>query len=371
MFPSKAYKALFVALLGITLGCNDPGWGDDEPGDDDPGWGESDPGWGEADGFSAKVVGGWAATADQIFATVEIRRAGASMGFCSGTLISPLIVVTAAHCAVVEPEQGVVHPAAPGSLWVAAGHLESRLATEGMLRMVTQVHVHEDYDHDFIMGRSRAGAGQGGIGSPNDIALLILTSPFDHVPVAPLLTVERERELVHHGDVGFVAGYGIYDLDAGANGELYISDAVIDIIGQRELLTRRTDQLGDSCYGDSGGPLYVPTDYGDFLVGLVSRGRSDVKRDCGDGGVYTLLSVHLPWIAQTAQGKFDPRLDSGDETLSFLQDGADPINAPKGGSLHRTRSCAASGQGSSHRSPVSALTLLGGLLLWSRRLSRR
>ena len=355
MSPSKAYKALFVALLGITLGCGD----------------SAHPSQGEVGAAAAGVVGGWAATADQIFATVEIRRAGASSGFCSGTLISPSIVVTAGHCAVVEPEQGQVRPAGPGTLWVVAGHLASHAVGDDMIRFVTEVRVHEEYDHDFIMGRSRAGAGQGGIGSPNDIALLFLSSPFDHIPSAPLLTFERERELVHHGDVAFVAGYGVFDLDEGSTGELYITDAVIDIIGPRELMTRRGDQLGDSCYGDSGGPLYVPTDHGDFLVGLVSRGRSDVKRDCGDGGVYTLISAHLPWIAQTALGRFEPVLESSDQDVSFLAEGAGPISAPKGGSLHRARTCAASVPQSGGHSPAPAFALLVGLAFWSRRLSRR
>jgi hypothetical protein len=92
MTPPKAYKALFVTLLGITLGCGDPAGAPERGGD--------------LGAISEKVVGGWAATTEQIFATVEIRRAGASSGFCSGTLISPLVVVTAAHCAVVEPEAG-------------------------------------------------------------------------------------------------------------------------------------------------------------------------------------------------------------------------------------------------------------------------
>jgi len=220
------------------------------------------------------------------------------------------------------------------------------------------------------MGRTRAGAGQGGIGSPNDIALLLLASPFEQIPVAPLLTTERERELVRHGDVGFVAGYGVYDLDDGLDGELYISDAVIDIIGQRELLTRRSDQLGDSCYGDSGGPLYVPTEAGDFLVGLVSRGRSDVKRDCGDGGVYTLLSVHLAWIAQAAPDHFQPRMDASEDEHSFVADGAGPVEAPKGGALKRARACAASAPGSAGHKPISVVALLVGVALVSRRLSR-
>jgi len=346
----KAYKTLCVALLGITLGCGDPG--------------------GEVASVDAPIVGGWAAAESQIFATVEIRRAGAASGFCSGTLISPAVVVTAAHCAVVEPEPGDVRTASSGSLWVAAGHLSSSAATEEMTRVVDDVRVHEGYDHDFIMGRSRAGAGQGGIGSPNDIAILLLSRPFEHIPSAPLLTSERERELVQHGDVGFVAGYGVYDLDDGLTGELYISDAVIDIIGEREMLTRRSDQLGDSCYGDSGGPLYVPTEEGDFLVGLVSRGRSDVKRDCGDGGVYTLISVHLPWIAEAAAEHFEARMEAAEDGRSFVEDGAGPVQATKGGSLRRAQTCAASVPGDDRGNPIAMIGLLAGLALLSRRLSR-
>ena len=352
----KAYKTLFVTLLGITLGCGDPSntadWGD------------------EIGRVSANVVGGWAATDQQIFATVEIRHTGASVGFCSGALISPLIVVTAAHCVVVEPEAGIVRATAPSALQVVAGHLASRRADPSMIRSVFQVRVHEDYDHEFIMGRNRSGAGQGGIGSPNDVALLFLAAPFEGIPSAPMLTVEREQELVHHGDVGFVAGYGVYDLDDNLTGELYISDAVIDILGPKELLTRRSDQLGDSCYGDSGGPLYVPTEDGDFLVGLVSRGRSDVKRDCGDGGVYTLLSAQLPWIVKAAGSRFQPSSWMGPDQGSFLADGAEPISVHKGGSLQRARACAAFSSTSGDRSPISALGLLLGFALLRRRLSR-
>jgi hypothetical protein len=316
------------------------------------------------------VVGGWAATDAQIFATVEIRHAGAASGFCSGVLISPLLIATAGHCAVVESETGEVRAAAPGSLRVVSGHLSSSAATQAMIRPVSEVRVHEGYDHDFIMGRSRSGAGQGGIGAPNDIALLFISAPFDGSTVAPLLTPHRQTELVGHGDLGYVAGYGVYDLETGRAGELYISDAVIDIIGVQELLTRRTDTLGDSCYGDSGGPLYVPTDQGDFAVGLVSRGRSDVKRDCGDGGVYTLLSAYLPWIAQTAGDTFQPRAEPHQQEVSFSVDGTDPIGAPKVGVLHRSGSCAAARPVPGEASGSFLLVIFWGCMLLSRRLAR-
>jgi len=319
---------------------------------------------GEVDSAGSAIVGGWAATDDQIFATVEIRRSSAVHGFCSGALISPMVVATAAHCAVSEPEAGVVRVATPGSLEVVAGHLSSGLASKDMVRLVVEARVHEGYDHDFIMGRSRAGAGQGGIGSPNDIALLFLNGPFESIPNAPLLSDRDAERLVHHGDLGYVAGYGVYDFDEDLSGELHISDAIIDIIGQRELLTRRPDQMGDSCFGDSGGPFYVPTEHGDFLVGLVSRGRSDVERKCGDGGVYTMLSAYIPWIERTAGDRFAPRLLPETEGVAFRPQGAASYVTPEGAELGRIRSCATTPVGGDP--PLQALFFLA-LVAWAQR----
>ncbi|MEM8607459.1 MAG: trypsin-like serine protease [Myxococcota bacterium] len=342
----KAHKALLLTwLMGVTA-CGDPNGLD-------------------IDATESGIVGGWAATTDQIFATVELRRYGGKRGFCSGALISPLIVATAAHCAVVEGESGVTRPAAPGTIQAVAGHLSSASADASNLRTVVEIRIHENYDHDYIMGRSREGAGKGGIGSPNDLALLFLGSPFDAITNAPMVRREDSDDLVRHGDVAFVAGYGTYDFEADLSGALHISDAIIDILGDQELLTRRPDQLGDSCFGDSGGPLYLPTDQGDFLVGLVSRGRSDVDRDCGDGGVYTLLSAYLPWIEETAGARFDPQLPPESTAIAFRPD--DSVYVPPSRTELVGR-CAAgrSGQGI----PTTSILLLMLATLWQRRSSR-
>ncbi|MEM7434768.1 MAG: trypsin-like serine protease [Myxococcota bacterium] len=344
----KAYNPLIGVFLLVLSACGDPDGLD-------------------VDSSESAIVGGWAATSEQIFATVELRRKGGVRGFCSGVLISRSLVATAAHCAVVEYEEGVIRGAAPGSLEVIAGHLSATSMDPTMARTVIEVRVHEDYDHDYIMGRSRQGAGKGGIGSPNDLALLFLEEPFEGVANAPMLDVIHSETLVRHGDVGFVAGYGTYDVEKDLSGELHISDAIIDILGARELLTRRPDQLGDSCYGDSGGPFYLPTEQGSFLVGLVSRGRSDVSRDCGDGGVYTLLSAYLPWIERTAGVRFDPRVPAESAAIAFRPSDSDYV-PPSRSDLERVRACAASepGQGSS-----SLWLMLLGVLVIRRTLRPR
>jgi MYXO-CTERM domain-containing protein len=56
----------------------------------------------------------------------------------------------------------------------------------------------------------------------------------------------------------------------------------------------------DACYGDSGGPLYLITERGNYLVGVTSRAFSYVTVPCRDGGIYVRPDAVLDWIeAQT------------------------------------------------------------------------
>lgn len=52
----------------------------------------------------------------------------------------------------------------------------------------------------------------------------------------------------------------------------------------------------DSCNGDSGGPLYLNTEIGDFLVGVTSRAAYPADSYCGDGGIYARPDAILDWI---------------------------------------------------------------------------
>ena len=52
----------------------------------------------------------------------------------------------------------------------------------------------------------------------------------------------------------------------------------------------------DACFGDSGGPLYLHTEVGDYVVGLTSRSFSDVSVPCAEGGIYTRPDAAIEWI---------------------------------------------------------------------------
>ncbi|XP_046581115.1 prothrombin-like [Haliotis rubra] len=60
-----------------------------------------------------------------------------------------------------------------------------------------------------------------------------------------------------------------------------------------------SDNIGDACEGDSGGPMAVRVDNHWTVIGLVSFGRDCAKN--GSYGFYANVSHALPWI-QTFAG---------------------------------------------------------------------
>jgi len=64
----------------------------------------------------------------------------------------------------------------------------------------------------------------------------------------------------------------------------------------------------DSCNGDSGGPLYLLTDEGAFLAGITSRATTDATVLCGDGGIYVRADAVLEWI-ESETGREVPHPD--------------------------------------------------------------
>ncbi len=109
----------------------------------------------------------------------------------------------------------------------------------------------------------------------------------------------------------------------------------------------------DTCYGDSGGPIFLNTGDGDFLVGITSRGWDDVTVDCGQGGIYVRPDAVLSWLEEA--GGWDlaqPDCGSGGTAAEPTEDGPLPVGG-----------CAVT--------PASpwALGFLMPLVLWGRRRS--
>lgn len=71
------------------------------------------------------------------------------------------------------------------------------------------------------------------------------------------------------------------------------------------------DGNADSCYGDSGGPVYATVAGKTYLVGTTSRGRREGKVVCGSGTIYTRTSAYADWIWENAYTQEDQAFEGG------------------------------------------------------------
>jgi secreted trypsin-like serine protease len=217
------------------------------------------------------IVGGKDVPAGELRAVANIYVGGA-FG-CSGTLIAPSWVMTAAHCGSLTGvvTMGTVPSTMPVPAQAYTVYLDSVKASGegGEEHAVKQVVVAEDYGI------------QNGAGS--DVALLELAEPSKAPPIT--IAAEGERSAWNPGIKATIAGFGLTEENGSApdtmqraqvpiqtDAECGAADSAYD--AKTMLCAGYPEGKVDSCQGDSGGPLLAAVAGGALrLVGATSYGE--------------------------------------------------------------------------------------------------
>ena len=233
---------------------------------------------------------------------------------CTGTLIAPKVVLTAAHC--IEPNiikqaiqaQGGTPPATITYQASFSHDLLSAVSGGGELVDIDSVEWHDQFlqDQDGLFARP---------GRWNDIGLVHLASPASGHTIQQLATADVMAALEMNGQ-NLVAGYGQSDEhDPLSAGTLKRGHSGVDELGDQELIAGIGDPQ-QACHGDSGGPIFAD-DSDTLQIGIASRINTDVlggtSPTCTTGLLYTRIDTYLDWIGEKVPDLGQPPGGPGEE----------------------------------------------------------
>lgn len=194
-------------------------------------------------------------------------------GFCTGALVAPRLVLTAAHCLFDRKTRKQIDHA---EVQFLAGWRNGRA---GAYRNIRRAVVHPDYVYDGKVSSQRV---------RNDLALLELDQPIRNTTIIPFETAARPRP----GDAVTVVSYAHNRSEAPS-----IQEAC-EVVAQQDGVLVTTCAVD---FGSSGAPIFTVADGKAQIVSVVS---AKAQIDTGKVSLGTSLGMPLALLqAELVAGK--------------------------------------------------------------------
>ncbi|KAJ2395985.1 Kallikrein-14 [Coemansia sp. RSA 2559] len=244
--------------------------------------------------LKARILGGSGANKSNYPFIVYLQNT-AEQTYCGGSIISDDWVLTAAHC---------IKTASASDLHVYIGQAEYN-PDPSKATAVSSVTTHPGYDDSTMV---------------NDLSLIKLATPITTNGNSSTISVDSSS--VGDGVTLTALGWG-YTSETGTTASKNLKEADLTTLSQAECGAKDTkftgnngaticvaaDKGGDTCPGDSGGPLIRQVNGNNVLVGVTSFGTAgsgqSITVNCGGSGMvslFTHVSYYKSFIESTTGG---------------------------------------------------------------------
>lgn len=244
-------------------------------------------------------------------------------GTCTGTLVAPDVVLTAGHCIEARPYEVVVD---------TIDYTQPAAAAGGERIRVTWSRAYPNWETRY------------------DVGVLLLEHAATYAKPRVVTSACTARSLVQPNTPVEIVGFGLATAQA-LDDNTRLHQATVTITDPTCTLDPACNPTiapngefmagghgADSCFGDSGGPVYIDTQdgHGHALLAVVSRGRALPNVPCGDGGVYVRVDKVISWV-QSITGRKLARTtctssgDEADDDTDPAASGATSLSTDSGG----------------------------------------